>query len=355
MKLLIITPALTGGGAERVAINLANYSVSKNVETHLISIKRINHYDGFLNEKVKSRFLTNERLRFQILRLNNEIDKIKPTHILTTIRDASILLGISRILKRERWIFREASPMNGIEKMYFVKKIIYKLLIRLIYRRCDVLIANSGDTLSSLLKITKTIKKTVVIGNPIETHFTGTNMQNHDAYFDKDIILSVGRLNKVKGFDILLKAFKIVNQINKNTALIIIGQGDELDNLRILSKELGVDQSVYFLGFISNLAPFYRNAKVFVSSSRWEGFGNVIVESMSFGLPVVVTDCPGGPKDIIEFGTYGKLVPVDDYLKMSIAIIDSLSNACPKDLLIQRAGEYSIEKISKLYFKEMQM
>ena len=141
-------------------------------------------------------------------------------------------------------------------------------------------------------------------------------LPSETAYPERAIsryILSVGQLQRRKDFPMLLKAFRIVKESIGDIELRIVGKGKELANLRALARNLGLTDSVRFLGFLSNeeLQSQYRNATVFALSSRQEGLGIVFIEAMSYGLPVVTTEC-GGSADPVLHGKTGFLSPVGD-------------------------------------------
>ena len=102
-------------------------------------------------------------------------------------------------------------------------------------------------------------------------------------------------------------------------------------------------------GFVTDPYPWFRSADLFVLSSQWEGFGNVIVEALECGVPVVSTDCPSGPSEILDNGIYGRLVPVGDAAMLSAAIIQSLDDKYDRELLISRAKYFSVRNVSDQY------
>ncbi len=127
----------------------------------------------------------------------------------------------------------------------------------------------------------------------------------------KKVVVACGRMHRQKGFDVLLPAFaQTAAQIPSE--LWLLGEGPHRAALETQAAELGIADSVRFLGFQSNPLAFFRTADLFVLSSRWEGFGNVIVEALGCGTPVLSTDCPFGPAEILENDRWGKLVPVED-------------------------------------------
>lgn len=130
--------------------------------------------------------------------------------------------------------------------------------------------------------------------------------------FDGPTIVAVGRLDDQKGFDLLIHAHKQARDLGADANLIILGVGDLLSTLTGLAARLGVADSVHFAGFQENPYAFMSKATIFVSSSRFEGFGLVIAEALACKAPVIAFDCPSGPDEILEHGRYGVLVPPQD-------------------------------------------
>lgn len=154
------------------------------------------------------------------------------------------------------------------------------------------------------------------------------------------VILSVGRLDRLKGFDNLLRAFAIVHQ-KRDVRLIILGEGEERSALESLASELGVGDAVDMPGFIDRPERFMSRAAVFALSPRSEALGVVFIEALACGTPVVSTDCPTGPREILGDSTYGTLVPVDDPSALAAAILSKLTDAGDPQKLRARAREFS--------------
>jgi glycosyltransferase involved in cell wall biosynthesis len=138
-------------------------------------------------------------------------------------------------------------------------------------------------------------------------------------------ILSVGRLDKQKGFDLLIRAFHKVSTKNKDWKLTIVGEGSDKDDLDNLIEELGISHRINIIGFTNDIKNYYLNSSIYVSSSRWEGFGLVITEAMECGLPVVAFE-NAGPKEIINNKVDGILVPCEDIEALSNAILELIDN-----------------------------
>jgi glycosyltransferase involved in cell wall biosynthesis len=163
-------------------------------------------------------------------------------------------------------------------------------------------------------------------------------------------ILSVGSLTPQKNYHLLIKAFSKISK-KLNAKLVILGEGKLRPSLQSLILELGLKDKVLLAGFADNPYPWYLTADVYVLSSDWEGLPTVLIEALESGLPIVSTDCESGPKEILENGRYGKLVPMNDINAMSDAITISLSEYHDKEFLMRRARDFSIENISKQYLE----
>ena len=131
--------------------------------------------------------------------------------------------------------------------------------------------------------------------------------------------------------------------------LVLLGQGQNEAMLRALADELGIADRVIFAGFHPDPSPFYATADLFVLSSDYEGFGNVIVEALSFGLPVVSTDCPSGPAEILGNGRWGRLVPVGDAAALAGAMREALASPVDREALKRRAADFSPEIAARKY------
>lgn len=163
-------------------------------------------------------------------------------------------------------------------------------------------------------------------------------------------IITVGRFKAVKNYSLLLRSFaRGVRQ--RDAQLMFVGGGPEEAALRGLALSLGVADRVIFAGFHLDPTPFYLTADLFVLSSNQEGFGNVIVEALSSGLPVVSTDCPTGPGEILEKGRYGTLVPVGDAQSLGAAMEAALVSAHDVELLRRRARDFDPEIAASRYLE----
>ena len=162
------------------------------------------------------------------------------------------------------------------------------------------------------------------------------------------LIVSIGRLHRQKDFPTLLTAFARLLE-RRPARLLVLGKGPQLSELSKLTGELGISKHVDFPGFVDNPYAFLARARLFVQSSRHEGFGNVLVEAMACGCPVVATDCPSGPCEILEGGRWGQLVAVGDSVALAEAMVRAMEAPPRREALRKRASFFSLERAVDRY------
>lgn len=162
------------------------------------------------------------------------------------------------------------------------------------------------------------------------------------------VILSVARLEPQKDIALLLRAFAAVRK-ERLVRLVVLGEGPLRAELEALAGNLGIDDDVEMLGFVANPSSYMARSAVFVLSSIWEGFGIVITEALAAGCPVVSTDCPSGPAEILDGGAYGRLVPVGDVAALAEAIVATLDEPRCRERLQRRAQRFSTARMAEDY------
>ncbi len=162
------------------------------------------------------------------------------------------------------------------------------------------------------------------------------------------VILGAGRLERQKDFPMLLHAFARLRAA-RPARLVLLGEGAWRERLAALADRLGVATDVDLLGFQPNPYPFLARARVFALSSRWEGSPNVLTEAMALGTPVVATDCPSGPREILSHGRFGPLVPMGDAPALATALAQALDHPLPPAVLKAAVADYSVAKSARRY------
>jgi len=236
------------------------------------------------------------------------------------------------------------------------KRFLLILLKKSILRAADAIFAVSKGTADSWARYFGIADRRIkVIYNPVDIENIQklANYESCSHYFDSfkiPVIMSMGRLSKEKDFSTLIRAFSIVIE-KREARLIILGDGKERPKLQKLVDELHLDRFVSMPGFIQNPFPYLKRATVFVVSSLYEGFSNALVEAMALGVPIVSTDCPYGPREILDNGKFGTLVQPGDYKALAEAILFMLTHPTSPDDLISRANYFSINKSIDNFFE----
>jgi glycosyltransferase involved in cell wall biosynthesis len=162
--------------------------------------------------------------------------------------------------------------------------------------------------------------------------------------------LGAGRLARQKDFRTLIRAFARVHA-ERHYRLVILGEGNDRAPLEALAVKLGLKDDIDLPGFVTNPFAYMSKAALFVLSSAWEGFGNVLAEAMALGVPVVSTDCPSGPREILQDGRYGPLVPVGDACALAKAMIDVLDHPPEKAFLQSASERFRVDKCGEAYLQ----
>ncbi len=160
----------------------------------------------------------------------------------------------------------------------------------------------------------------------------------------------MGGLRTAKDFPTLLRAFALMIR-ERPARLIILGKGRLREKLLDLGRSLGIEASMDFPGFVENPYGYLAHADLFVLSSLWEGSPNVLTEALAMGTPVVATDCPSGPREILQDGRYGRLVPCADPQAMAQAMLETLEAPPEPSFLKEAVGRYTLSSSSLEHLK----
>lgn len=206
----------------------------------------------------------------------------------------------------------------------------YDRFIKWTYPFADRIIAVSegvADDLASAFGVPR--RDIQVIPNPVvgPRVFEQAKQEVHHPWFSDDsppVLLAVGRLDKVKGYLTLIRAFAKVRDKHP-CRVVILGEGPRRPAIQQEARKLGVTDDLSMPGYVSNPFKYMARADVFVLSSKWEGLGNVLIEAMACGTPVISTDCPGGPSEVLKHGKFGRLVPVENPAALASAIKEGLN------------------------------
>src|SRR6185312_11852337 len=204
------------------------------------------------------------------------------------------------------------------------------LTMRWLYPRADEMVAVSAGIAQELGRLHVAEDRIHVIHNPVDAEKLRRlvvdglplNLRDKTPY-----IVSIGRLAEQKDQQTLLKAYAL-SPLRETHRLVIVGEGSQRPYLEQLGRDLGIDDRLLLLGAMDNPYPVLAGASLHVLSSRWEGYTNVLLEALALGVPVVSTDCPHGPRELLDNGRYGQLTPVADADALACAMAAELAQPC---------------------------
>lgn len=330
-KICLFVPSLAGGGAERVMATLASNFARLGYATQLVLAKPETEYATELHPDVRVVEFHASRLTQALIPLARHLRRERPDVLFSTIVEANIMAVVARLFAKVpvRTVIREAStPSVALFRSPCAKKRLAGRLLRWAYQRADTIIAVSKGVFHDLTEVIQLpAHKVTLIHNPVPIQWIrslASEPVSHPWFVPNapPVILSVGNLRRAKDYPTLLRAFATVrHQINAR--LLILGDGVEREALTSLIRELRLCEYVDMPGFDPNPFRYMRRARLFVLSSAYEGFPNVLVQALACGCPVVSTDCTSGPRDITNNGRYGRIVPVGDAEQLAAAIVEA--------------------------------
>lgn len=348
--------ALHGGGAEKAVVNLLKGLAERDeFDLDLVLSAREGPYLDQVPKQVRIIDLNKGRVITSILPLANYLKQNRPWALIGNMGHVNVVASMARELARiqTRLVLVEQNTLSA-SKSHLQRAKLVPYFMKLLYPRANAVAGVSAGVARDLEQQLGLEKETVeVLNNPIVNKDLIAQSQailDHPWFAENSppVFLAVGRLNPQKDFPNLLHAFALVRK-QKTARLIILGEGQERQNLEAIIDSLGISEDVLMPGFVKNPYAYMKRASCFVLSSRHEGLPTVLIEAIACGCPVVATNCPSGPDEILDHGAYGSLVPIENSQALAEAMLKTLENPPRKEILIQRANEYSTEKVVATY------
>jgi glycosyltransferase involved in cell wall biosynthesis len=345
------------GGITTVITSLANALAEQHLKIELITLS--NHDLGAqrrtLHPAVSLYPLGEGRRWQQRRRLHRYLNERRPAALLAAGHRANLLAAQqphpqTRVLLS---VHNAISP--GLARLNPLRRWLNLHALRTVYPKADRILCVSDGVTNDLARLAPaTQPKLRTQYNPIRTEDDPQDHPIHPWLKDPNhpVILGAGRLTTQKRFDTLIRAFAQVGY-RPRPRLLILGEGPEQSALVQLAQQLGVAERVAFPGFVPNPRTQMAAAAVFVLSSAWEGFGNVLVEAMATGTAVIATDCPSGPREILCDGRLGPLIPVDDSDALAKAIDQTLQRPPAADALRARAADFAPACVAAQYLEHL--
>lgn len=349
-KIAIFLPNLKGGGAEKVFVNLSNSFVQRGYEVDIILIQKCGELIDSLHKNVNIIDLDKKRIRESFRPLVSYLKKNQPDVFITVMWPLTVLgtfafrlsgCNGSVVVSDHNTLSFSTASFSKFKKIVLAKSIKY------FYPLADIRLAVSKGVAQDINEFTGLNYSAFnVIYNPIVI-----DLENDLLKKDKNSckrILNVGSFKLQKNQNLLIRAFSKIAHTT-DVELIILGDGPLRKDLEKLVKDLDLSDKVTLPGFKKDVTIEYKKSDLFVLSSDYEGFGNVLVEAMSVGTPVVSTDCKSGPREILCDGKYGKLVPIGDVDALAKAMLQALQEEHDTEALKHRAADFAVDKIVEQY------
>lgn len=354
----ILLPDLHGGGTERVNLDLAYEFERAGYHVQFVLMQAEGDFLAEAGKAFSIVDLNVRRIRSLPLALTRYLRRYRPDALLASMWPLTVIAPLARYWSGCdcRVVVAEHCPLSMQYRDWgYLHRIGLRLSMAVGYRLADDRVCVSDGVVKDTASLSGLEPESfTMIHNPVPvcSEPSVKALQDAEALWSGSRgarVLTVGRMKKEKNHALLMRAFAELEQ--PDARLMFVGDGTERASLTSLAQELGIESRVIFAGFCHDPTPFYKTADVFALSSDYEGFGNVIVEAMACGTPVVSTDCPSGPGEILSGGRYGRLVPVGDVAALTRGIQEVLEHGMPADLLRRRAADFGLEQAANGYLE----
>ena len=336
LNVLFLLPGLGGGGAEKNAARLSSPLRKNGFQCCYVCLSKTNDYEGILHPDDEVIYLNDKPTRSSTMRA---LQAIRPLIMLLNQRHFDVVIPVTngpfltmalvRTLGYAKNLPTFLSVQNAAMKTWLeargIPGRIQFVFWRLVHAQADGAIALTNGVASDLKRAVPSLRERVLMVHNVGSALPTSEMEKRISSNGPFRLVACGRLVPIKGYPEMLRAVAETARSHE-VQLDVLGSGPLEGELRELVAKLGIADKVVFHGFVSEPAEIMRNADLFVLNSHSEGFGNVIIEAMALGIPVISTDCPYGPREIIREGESGLLVPVGDVHALSEAMIRMIEN-----------------------------
>jgi glycosyltransferase involved in cell wall biosynthesis len=360
----LLVPSLGGGGAERAMLHLAQGLAERGIKVDLVLVNAVGPYLAKVPPEVRVVDLKSKSpvILSKLLALRRYLRQERPMVLLSTLDNVNAAAWAQRLagVSTRVVICVQNNLSLDLQNEPGVMGKLKPYLARWFYPWADAIVAVSQGVAEDLMCLAGLpLEDIKVIYNPVVTPdlFEKAKESIDHPWFtpgEPPVILGVGRLTPQKDFPTLIRAFALVRQ-HCPVRLMLLGEGEKRPQIEALVCQLGLERQVALPGFVENPYAYMASSAIFVLSSSWEGFGNVVAEALATGTSVVSTDCKSGPAEILEDGKYGKLVPVGDVDALADAILATLSQPTNPEVLRQRSRAFSVERIVEQYLEVLKI
>ena len=357
MKICVVTPRYAIAGVPLAQLRFARVLADHGHDVDFVIGRIDEEYPVPEVENVNVSKINSRNVRGMLFPLWKYFRRVKPEIVFTAEDHLNIIVLLAALASGSKAKISGSSrvtPFDTYSYTPFTKRWFLKQCMRLVMSRANALTCVSKDMVKQYKQVF-TSPPHVDVYNIVGDRYAEQKMNEHVSdlqYLEKDesLIVAAGRLAPWKGFSDLIKAMKEVTKSRK-AKLVILGDGPLRSELQSLIDELALGDVVKLFGYVENPLKYFSRADVFVLSSYVEGLPNVLVEAMMCGCTPVSTDCPTGPREVLQDGKYGYLVPVKDPVAMAAGIINALDSPIPDDLLEEAIKPFSEDAVIQRHFE----
>ncbi len=351
-RLTVFLADLGGGGAERMTVVVANGMAARGMDVDLVLADASGPYLPEVSSAVRVVDLRAGSVSRAALPLARYLRRAGPDVMLTTLAHTSFVAVVARALSRRRvpTVVREANtPRRSYPGWVSLRSRLSHRLAPLTYRAADGVIAVSDGVKDALVEVLGVpAAKVATLYNPVVAADLAARAAEDPGHpwfapGEPPVVLGVGSLTPRKDFATLVRAFARLPR--SDARLVILGEGPERRALQDLADDLGVAGRFALPGFVRNPFAFMARASVFVLSSTLEGLPGALVQALACGCPAVATDCPSGPREVLQGGALGPLVPVGDHEAMAEAVAGVLAHPPPREALRSAVERYDADAV----------
>jgi glycosyltransferase involved in cell wall biosynthesis len=359
--IVLIAQGLTGGGAEMSMLRLAEDFAGRDFDVHVAVLRRSGQLVSMIPKGLRVDEIGGGRLGC-ILRLARYLHQRRPDAIFGFMTYASVVAilaqafspSLKRVIASEHTVFSHSIRIRGgLPKLFhYAAPVAYR------WARAIICVSHGVETdLARTARLPRrmlrTIYNPVITADLLERSF---DIPEHPwlSRKDKPVILAAGRLEKLKNYPLMLRAFARLRS-RADCRLLILGEGSQREALGAEIRQLGLSDCVELAGFRANPMSYMRRADAFVLSSDFEGLSNVLIEAMAVGCPVVSTDAPHGPREVLQDGRHGRLVPVGDVNAMAAAMHNALCAPGDRRAAMDWALSFQVRRCADAYLRVAQL
>lgn len=357
MKICVVTPRFTIAGVPLAQLRFARALANEGHEVDLVIGQIELGYSLPEAPGVNVLVLNKRHVRGMFGPLRKYLKTAKPDVVFSAEDHLNVVVLLAAIASRSKAKISGSSrvtPFDTYSSVPFSKRWVLKQLMRAVMWRADALTCVSKDMVEQYRRVFDSPPHVCVynIVDDPRSRLKAEEPVEHDWLLRKDcpVLVAAGRLAPWKGFADLIRAMKVLSA-KRGVRLLILGDGPLRSELEALIVELGLEDVVGLLGYVANPLKFFARADAFVLSSHVEGLPNVLVEAMMCGCTPVSTDCPTGPREVLEDGKYGYLVPMRDPVAMAAGIEQALDSPIARDLLAEAVKPFEEGAVIKRHFE----